>query len=185
MVDFDIKYCPHCGEEIDFVANTCPDCGEDLTDGASYCPNCGAEVDSKSLDCPECGKEITEDDVDKYNQLSQEEKTAKREAYLQKKSEKEAEMAKKQIELEERREKERKQMANNEALNNEVTQYIKTHIPFNCKLQVSVTHFSIEIKAIILHTGYTLSRTFNKTDKDTALSKFVQALTAIYEIHNK
>ena len=58
MVDFDIEFCPHCGEE----------------------------VWEESIVCYECEKEITKEDVEKYNQLSQEEKTALREAYLRKKS---------------------------------------------------------------------------------------------------
>lgn len=87
MADFDIEFCPHCGGEINYTANTCSECGEDLPLGASYCPNCGEEVDGDSFVCNECGKEITEEDVKKYDQLSQEEKTALREAYLKKKSE--------------------------------------------------------------------------------------------------
>ena len=86
MADFDIEFCPHCGEEINYMASTCSECGEDLPFGASYCPNCGEEVDDDIL-CNECGKEITEEDVERYNQLSQEEKTALREAYLKKKEE--------------------------------------------------------------------------------------------------
>ena len=58
MVDFDIEFCPHCGEE----------------------------VWEESIVCYECEKEITKEDVEKYNQLSQKEKTALREAYLRKKS---------------------------------------------------------------------------------------------------
>ena len=87
MADFDIEFCPHCGEEINYTANTCSVCGADLPLGASYCPNCGEEVDGDTLICNECGEEITEKEVERYNQLSQEEKTALREACLKKKSE--------------------------------------------------------------------------------------------------
>ena len=65
-------------------------CGEDLPEGASFCPHCGEEVDESGLICEECGEVISEEDVEKYNQLSLEEKTALREAYLQKKSEEKA-----------------------------------------------------------------------------------------------
>ena len=87
MADFDIEFCPHCGREINYMANTCPECREYLPLGASYCPNCGEEVNDC---CTECGETITKEDVDKYNQLSQEEKAALREAYLQKLSERKA-----------------------------------------------------------------------------------------------
>ena len=86
MADFDIEFCPYCGEEINYMANTCYQCGEDLPEGASFCPHCGEEVDESGLICEECGEVISEEDVEKYNQLSLEEKTALREAYLQKKS---------------------------------------------------------------------------------------------------
>ena len=87
MADFDIEFCPHCGRELNYMANTCPECGEDLPLGASYCPNCGEEVDDC---CTECGETITKEDVDKFNQLSQEGKVALREAYLQKLTERKA-----------------------------------------------------------------------------------------------
>lgn len=64
MADFDIEYCPYCGEEINYMANTCYVCGEDLPEGASFCPHCGEEVDGDSFICNECGKEITEEDVE-------------------------------------------------------------------------------------------------------------------------
>ena len=89
MADFDVKFCPHCGEEIDYVANTCSGCGGELPEGASFCPSCGEDVDDSCIYCNECGKEITEEDVEKYNQLSDEERTALREDYLQKRSEEE------------------------------------------------------------------------------------------------
>ena len=96
MIDFDIEFCPHCGEFIDYMANTCPICCEELPDNALYCPHCGEEVWEDCIVCYECGEEITEGDVEKYNQLSQEEKTALREAYLRKKSE---EIAAKDVEF--------------------------------------------------------------------------------------
>ena len=69
MADFDVKFCPHCGEEIDYVANTCSGCGEELPEGASFCPSCGEEVDDSWIYCNECGKEITEEDVEKYKYI--------------------------------------------------------------------------------------------------------------------
>lgn len=105
MADFDIEFCPHCGEEINYTANTCSECGEDLPFDASYCPNCGEEVDESGIICEECGEVISEEDVEKYNKLSQKEKTALCEAYLQKKSEKMAKDEALQKELEEQRRK--------------------------------------------------------------------------------
>ncbi len=34
MADFDIEFCPHCGDEINYTANTCSECGEDLPNGS-------------------------------------------------------------------------------------------------------------------------------------------------------
>ena len=186
MADFDIECCPHCGEEINYMANTCSECGEDLPFGASYCPNCGEEVDGDSFVCNECGKEITEEDVEKYNQLSQDEKTALREAYLKKKSEEMAAYEALQKEVEEKRRKDREQYriseAQDEALINEITEEIKSQITFDCKLKVSLTLYYIEIQAKIIDTGYTLSKSFLQKDRATALPQFVQALIAIHEV---
>ena len=186
MADFDIEFCPHCGGEINYTANTCSECGEDLPFGASYCPNCGEEVDGDSFVCNECGKEITEEDVEKYNQLSQDEKTALREAYLKKKSEEMAAYEALQKEVEEKRRKDREQYriseAQDEALINEITDEIKSQITFDCKLKVSLTLTYIEIQAKIDDTGYTLSNKFLQKDRATALSQFVQSLIAIHEV---
>ena len=170
MADFDIEFCPHCGEEINYTANTCSVCGADLPLGASYCPNCGEEVE-------------------RYNQLSQEEKTALREAWLKKKSEEMAADEALQKELEEKRRKDREQYgiskAQDEALINEITDEIKSQITFDCKLEVSLTLYYIEIQAKIVDTGYTLSKSFLQKDRATALPKFVKALIAIYEVVGK
>ena len=189
MADFDIEFCPHCGEEINYTANTCSVCGADLPFGASYCPNCGEEVDGDTFICNECGEEITEEDVEKYNQLSQEEKTALREACLKKKSEKMAADEALQKELEENRRKDHEQYriskAQDEAFINEITDEIKSQITFDCKLKVSLTLYYIEIQAKIVDTGYTLSKNFLQKDRASALPKFVQALIAIYEVAGK
>ena len=189
MADFDIECCPHCGEEINHMANTCSECGEDLPFGASYCPNCGEEVDGDSFVCNECGKEITEEDVEKYNQLSQEEKTALREAYLQKKSEEMAKDEALQNELEEKRRKDLEQNQiskdQDEALINEITDDIKSQISFDCKLKVSLTLTYIEIQAKIVDTGYLLSAKILQKDRATALPKFVKALKATYDVVSK
>lgn len=184
MIDFDIECCPHCGTEINYEANTCSACGEDLPEGASYCPNCGEEVDEVCLVCDECGEEITEEDVEKYNQLPDEEKIALHEAYLQKKSEEEAEMEALKKEFEEKRKLDQERIAiskaQDAALINEVVDYIKSKVAFDCKLNVSLTITAIEIQAKIVNMGYTLSLKFNQKDKAAALPKFVQALVAIH-----
>ena len=179
MADFDIEFCPYCGEEINYMANTCYQCGEDLPEGASFCPHCGEEVDEGGLICEECGEVISEEDVEKYNQLSQEEKTALREAYLQKKSEEMAADEAMQKELEEKRRKELEQSKiskdQDETLINEVTDFIKSHI--------SLTY--IEIQAKVIDTGYSLSARIPQKDIATALPKFAQALNAIHEVVGK
>lgn len=189
MADFDIECCPHCGEEINHMANTCSECGEDLPFGASYCPNCGEEVDGDSFVCNECGKEITEEGVEKYNQLSQDEKTALREAWLKKKSEEMAADEALQNELEEQRRKDREQdrisKAQDDALINEITDEIKSQIAFDCILKVSLTLTYIEIQAKIDDTGYTLSKSFLQKDRAIALPQFVKALIAIHEVAGK
>ena len=189
MADFDIEFCPYCGEEINYMANTCYQCGEDLPEGASFCPHCGEEVDEGGLICEECGEVISEEDVEKYNQLSQEEKTALREAYLQKKSE---EMAADETLLEEVEEKRRKDLEQSiiskdqdEALINEVTEEIKSKITFDCKLKVSLTLTYIEIQAKIVDNSYSLSARFLQKDIATALPKFVKALIATHEVVGK
>ena len=186
MADFDIEFCPHCGEEINYTANTCSVCGADLPFGASYCPNCGEEVDGDTLICNECGEEMTEEDIEKYNQLSQEEKTALREAFLKKKEEKMAEEEAMRKEVEEKRRKDRVQYriskAQDEALINEITDEIKSQITFDCKLKVSLTLTYIEIRAKIFDTGYTLSKSFLQKDRATALPQFVKVLNAIHEV---
>ena len=167
MADFDIEFCPYCGEEINYMANTCYQCGEDLPEGASFCPHCGEEVDEGGLICEECGEVISEEDVEKYNQLSQEEKTALREAYLQKKSEEMAADEAMQKELEEKRRKELEQSKiskdQDETLINEVTDFIKSHISFDCKLKVSLTLTYIEIQAILLTSKYRLKSLIQAT----------------------
>ena len=189
MADFDIEFCPHCGKELNYTANTCSDCGEDLPSGASYCPNCGEEVDDYKLICAECGKTITEEDVDKYNQLSQEEKAALHEAYLQKQSEEIAKYEALRKEVEKKRRMDREQYkiskAPDEAIINEITDYIKSQVSFDCKLSASLTLTFIEIKAKIVDTGYTVYAKFNQKDKATALPKFVESLTAIQNIVGK
>ena len=189
MACFDIEFCPYCGEEINYTANTCSECGEDLPFGASYCPNCGEEVDGDTLICNECGEEITEEDVEKYNQLSQEEKTALREACLKKKSEEMAADEALQKELEEKRRKDQEQYriskAQDDALINEITDEIKSQISFDCKLKVSLTLYYIDIQAKIIDTGYTLSKNILQKDRATALSQFVKALIAIHEVAGK
>ena len=185
MADFDIEFCPFCGEEINYMANTCYVCGEDLPEGASFCPHCGEEVD-EGLICEECGEVISEEDVEKYNQLSQEEKTALREAYLQKKSEEMAADEAMQKELEEKRRKDRDQYriskAQDETLINEITDEIKSQIAFDCKLEVSLTLTYIEIQAKVVDTGYSLSARIPQKDMATALPKFVKALIATHEV---
>ena len=134
----------------------------------------------------ECGKEITEEDVERYNLLSQEEKTALREACLKKKSEEMAADEALQKELEEKRRKDQEQYriskAQDDALINEITDEIKSQITFDCKLKVSLTLTYIGIQAKIVDTGYTLSKSFLQKDRATALPQFVQALIAIHEV---
>ena len=189
MADFDIEFCPHCGEEIDYVANTCPECGEEWPDGASYCPNCGEPVDDSDFICNGCGETITEEDIEKYEQLTQEERTALREANLQKKSEEMAAWAALQKEEFEKRRKDIEQLKiskdQDKVLINEVTDFIKSQITFDCKLKVSLTLTYIEIQARIIDTGYTLTARILQKDKASALPKFAQALNAIHEVVGK
>ncbi len=186
MADFDIEFCPHCGKELNYTANTCSDCGEEVPPGASYCPNCGEEVDDYELICAECGKTITEEDVDNYNQLSQEEKAALHETYLQKQSEEIAKYEALQKEIDKKRRMDREQhkisKAQDEATINEITDYIKSQVSFDCKLSASLTLTFIDIKAKIVDTGYTVSAKLYQKDKATALPKFVQTLIAIHNI---
>ncbi len=183
MADFDIEFCPHCGRELNCMANTCSECGEDLPPGASYCPYCGEEVDDC---CTKCGETITKEDVEKYNQLSREEKAALREAYLQKLSERKANIEALIKDLKEKRRMHQEQHkiseAQDEAIINEITDYIKSQVSFDCKLSASLTHTFIEIKAKIVDTGYTVSAKFYQKDKATALPKFVESLIAIHNI---
>ena len=189
MADFDIEYCPHCGRELNYWADTCSECGEDLPLDASYCPNCGEEVDDLELICTECGEEITKEDVKKYNQLSQEGKAALREAYLQRQLEVRAKNEVLQKEVEEKRRMHQEQhkisKAQDEAIINEITDYIKSQVSFDCKLSASLTLTFIEIKAKIVDTGYTVSAKFYQKDKATALPKFVESLIAIQNIVGK
>ena len=189
MADFDIEFCPHCGKEINYMANTCSECGEDLPSEASYCPNCGEEVDDCELICAECGETITQEEVAKYNQLSQEGKAALREAYLQKQSEEQAkyEALIKELTVKRRNVQEQHKItkAQDEAVINEITNYIKSQVPFDCKLSALLTLAFIEIKAKIADTGYTVSAKFYQKDKATALPKFVQSLIAIHSIVGK
>ena len=189
MADFDIEYCPHCGRELNYWADTCSECGEDLPLDASYCPNCGEEVDDLELICTECGEEITKEDVKKYNQLSQEGKAALREAYLQRQLEVRAKNEVLQKEVEEKRrmhqEHHKISKAQDEAIINEITDYIKSQVSFDCKLSASLTLTFIEIKAKIIDTGYTVSAKFYQKDKATALPKFVESLIAIQNIVGK
>lgn len=186
MADFDIEFCPHCGRELNYMANTCPECGEDLPLGASYCPNCGEEVDDC---CTECGETITKEDVDKYNQLSQEGKAALREAYLQNLTERRANYEALINDLKEKRRMKEEQhkisKAQDEAIINEITDYIKSQVSFDCKLSASLTLTFIEIKANIVDTGYTVSAKIYQKDKATALPKFVESLIAIHDIVGK
>ena len=183
MADFDIEFCPYCGKDINFVANTCFECGEDLPLGASYCPNCGEEVNDC---CTECGEPITKEDVDKYNQLSQEGKVALREAYLQNLTDRKANYEALINDLKEKRRKNQEQhtisKAQDEAIINEITDYIKSQVLFDCKLSASLTLTFIEINAKIVDTGYTVSAKFYQKDKATALPKFVESLIAIHNI---
>ena len=189
MTDFGIEFCPHCGEEIDYVANTCPECGEEWPDGASYCPNCGEPVDDSDFICNGCGKTITEEDIEKYEQLTQEERTALREANLQKKSEEMAAWEALQKEEFEKRRKDREQYeiskAQDEAVIKEITDEIKSQTTFDCKLKISFTLIYIEIQARIIDTGYTLTARILQKDKASALPKFAQALNAIHEVVGK
>ena len=186
MADFDIEFCPHCGKELNYRANTCSECGEDLPLGASYCPNCGEEVDDC---CTECGETITAEDVEKFNQLSQEGKAALREAYLQKLTEKKAkyEALIKDLTVKRRivQEQHKISKAQDEAIINEITDFIKSQVSFDCKLSASLTLTFVEIKAKIVDTGYTVTAKFYQKDKATALSKFVESLNAIHNIVGK
>ena len=186
MADFDIEFCPHCGRELNYMATTCSECGEDLPLGASYCPNCGEEVNDC---CTECGETITKEDVEKFNQLSQEGKVALREAYLQNLTERRANYEALINDLNEKRRMKEEQHkiseAQDEAIINEITDYIKSQVSFDCKLSASLTLTFIEIKAKIVDTGYTVSAKFYQKDKATALPKFVQSLIAIHNIVGK
>ncbi len=187
MIDFDIEYCPHCGMEINYEANTCTECGEEMTEGGSFCPYCGAY--EPSLHCNNCGEEITEEDVERYNQLTDEEKIALPEAYLQKKAEEEAEAEARREKLKEEKKLREERIAIEKAqetiLINEIVEYIKSYVSFDCKLDVIISLTSIRVQAKILDIAYTLTATFNKEDKATALPKFTQTLIAIREVASK
>ena len=62
--------------------------------------------------------------------------------------------------------------AQDEAIINEITDYIKSQV-------------FIEINAKIIDTGYTISAKFYQKDKATALPKFVESLIAIHNIVGK
>lgn len=68
---------------------------------------------------------------------------------------------------------------------NEITNYIKSQVPFDCKLKVSVTLVFINLQAKISNTNYTLSAMIYQKDKATALPKFAQALIAIHKVTDK
>jgi len=92
-------------------------------------------------------------------------------------------------EVEEERRKDLEQHKNSidqdEALINEVTDFIKSHISFDCKLKISLTLTYIEIQAKIVDTGYSLSARIPQKDIATALPKFVKALIATHEVVRK
>ena len=134
MADFDVEFCPFCGEEINYMANTSSECGEDLPEDTSFCPHCEEEVEEK-----------------RRNDLEQ------------------LKISKDQ----------------DEALINEVTDFIKSHISFDCKLKISLTLTFIEILAKIVDTGYALSARIPQKDIATALPKFVKALIATHEVVSK
>lgn len=187
MIDLNIEYCPHCGAVINYEANTCTECGEIMTEGGSFCPYCGAY--ESSLYCNNCGEEITEEDVEKYNQLTDEKKIALTETYLQKKAEEEVEAESSRGKFKEKEKLRRERIAMKEdqkaILINEVVEYIKSNISFDCKLDVIISITSIRIQAKILDIAYALTATFNKEDKAIALPKFTQALIAIREVASK
>lgn len=68
---------------------------------------------------------------------------------------------------------------------NEIANYIKSQVPFDCKLKVSVTLVFINLQAKISNTNYTLSAMIYQKDKATALPKFAQALIAIHKVTDK
>lgn len=187
MIDFDVEYCPHCGVEINYEANTCTECGGKMIEGGSFCPYCGA--DEPSLYCNNCGEEITEEDVERYNLLTDEEKIALHETYLQKKAEEDAEEEARREKLKEARKLSEERIAIEKAqetiLINEVVEYIKSNVSFDCKLDVIISLTSIRIQARILDIAYTLTATFNKEDKAIALPKFTQTLIAVREVAGK
>lgn len=158
-----------------------------MTEGGSFCPYCGAY--ESSLYCNNSGEEITEEDVEEYNQLTDEEKIVLTEAYLQKKAEEEAEaeLSRGKFKVEEKLRQERIAMkeAQKTILINEVIEYIKSNVSFDCKLDVIISLTSIRIQAKILDIAYALAATFIKEDKATALPKFTQALIAIREVASK
>lgn len=189
MLDFDIYCCPHCGEKINYKAGTCPECGEVLPVGAYYCPFCGQAVDDDELICPECDEEITQADVENYNQLTPEGKAAQHEAFRQKLVEEQAKREAWLKELEEERRAQQEQdtinKAQDEAIVNEITDFIKSQVSFDCKLDASLSFAYIEIKARILNTGYTVAAKFHKKDKSAALPAFVASLIAVHNIVDK
>lgn len=186
MIDFDIDICPHCGTEINYAANSCPECEGILPEDASFCPYCGVELEDVFY-CDECHEVINAEDIEKYNQLSDKERATLHEEYLRKKAEQEAEHEALVKQLNEERKKNDAEAAINKAKEdaeiNELADYIKSQIPFDCKLKISLSFTSVEIEA--KNMGYSIYVRFYKEERERVLANFIKALITIHEVSYK
>lgn len=124
------------------------------------CPFCGEEINYMANTCYECGEDLPED-ASFCPHCEEEEAEEKRMKDLE-----QLKISKDQ----------------DEVLINEVTDFIKSHISFDCKLKISLTLTYIEIQAKVVDTGYSLSARILQKNIATALPKFVKALIATYEV---
>ncbi len=74
MADFDVDFCPHCGEELNYVGGTCSECGSDVPEDAEYCPGCGVPIEREYYVCGRCLDEITEAEMRKFNAMPEDER---------------------------------------------------------------------------------------------------------------
>ncbi len=180
MLDIDVEFCPHCGEELNYVGGTCPDCGSDVPADAEYCPGCGVPIEQEYYVCSRCLEEITEAEVAALNAMPEDGRAKHihglNKAFEEREKQRETEIEQREKQREIERKEYRKIQAQKDREEAELVKEVEALLAGNVDTIKSVKITAAWIETAFIKDGHTCKLSVLKKDWHTALPRLLDSL---------